>query len=140
MAELEGKGGLGIIAAQLFRTQKAAYYVAERIHTIPASKRSAYYGRVESQIAKLVQVMKTTPWAWGWGRGYGEPKRPHILFIETPEGPVLFRHRRRLSGPNYTLRPEGCEESTQGRVINFCEGVLSGKYGNHGPEQMRLKL
>lgn len=130
-SRLSKLGPLGVIAAELYRTQKAssrakAYGVAAVSEDGP-TYRSLAYGRKSDAIKRLSATLceQQHGLTWGWGVDPRQPLAAHVLYIDLPQGQVSFHTRERYDGPDYPGDWDKQHESER-RVVVFCESLIAG--------------
>ena len=142
-SELEKKGPLGQIAAQLFRAQKASSRAKVYRGGIRHfdGRRESYsslaYSRKGSVLRVLAELLQADSCGlkWGWGVDPKQPGVSHVLYIETPQGQASFHSKERFVGPDYDGEWDG-QRKSQERILRFCDSV----YHRAGEEQQGTKV
>jgi hypothetical protein len=124
----------GIVAAMLFRAQKASYRAKhyrgstqDRFGRLRSFREIAYDRKSESLAGLCKILLKFWPAAkWGWGRDPGQPDCPHVLYIELPTGQVSFHSVGRFEGPDFAGEWDHARGTSADRIIQFCDNVMNG--------------
>ena len=123
LRQLEAKGIMGCIAAQLFRAQKsssrAKEYRGEYIGHAYARK-----GECLKRLCDLLVKQGDLSWGWGTDNQMNEFGPCCILYIDLPQGQVSFHNYERFAGPDYPHEWDNRQASAE-RILVFCEAVLS---------------
>lgn len=130
LSRFRNAGPIGVIAANLFKAQKAN----ERARTYRGGiGRSAghfdsfsdlSYDSKRESIRELCEQLMVEPCGmqWGWKEGDGTLLR-FVFYIDLPQGQVCFQLDDRFEGPDYF----GVWDKTwtnERRVLDFCEEVF----------------
>jgi hypothetical protein len=126
---LERTGPLGMIAAQLFRAQKASEKAK-----LPGYRRAGAYGRSfssfsyeakEAALNTLVSFLaeNNVEITWGWGEDASQPHARWVLYVELPTGQVSFHSPTKFTGPDYANEWDGSQQSVD-RILKFCDNLL----------------
>jgi hypothetical protein len=127
---LEKTGQLGVIAAELFRIQKASArakvyrggitgrYGSVTYRTLAYKKK----GQCLSILCKLLQA-DACGLTWGWAYDSKQQAAKCVLYVDLPLGQVSFHSSDRFVGPNYPGKWDGEHKSEQ-RILSFCDGVM----------------
>ena len=127
---LEKTGQLGMIAAELFRIQKASArakvysgFITSRYGSI--SHRSLAYKRKGKCLSCLCKLLQTDACGltWGWAYDGKQQVAKCVLYIDLPNGQVSFHSTDRFAGPNYPGEWDG-EHTSEKRILSFCDGVM----------------
>lgn len=124
LRQLEAKGLIGCIAAQLFRAQKAS----SRAKDYRGDYRGYAYERKAESLNLLCDLLsKQNDLSWGWGTDdqMDEFGPRYVLYIELPRDQVSFHSYERFSGLDYPQKWDG-EHTSAERIVAFCEAVLTG--------------
>lgn len=131
MTQLEKVGGLGSIAAQLFRAQKASsrakvYRGGLRRSSGRTSYRDLAYNAKERALVGLCNVLAADAQGlnWGWKIDPKQPRNKYVLYVDLPNGQCSFHSPDRHVGPDYNGEWDG-ERGSESRIIEFCESVLT---------------
>ena len=129
LLELEQRGPAGVVAALLFKAQKASrrakrYGGAGRGRL---SFRELSYERKGESLKELTAALTEHGAAlgitFGWGRDEGQCN-PWVLYVDLPGlGQVSFHSPERYDGPDYPGEWDGARASEE-RIINFCQKVI----------------
>jgi hypothetical protein len=134
-AELESRGPLGVVAANLLRAQKASSRAKVYRGGIAGrgSFRGMAYDRKQQALdllcASLVLLQHAPALAgirFGWK---SDPNtilngRPTwVLYVDLPEGQVSFHAPGRGLGPDYPGEWDGARDMSVGRILRFCDRV-----------------
>ncbi len=130
---LEKTGQLGIIAAELFRIQKASARAKVYRGGITGRYGSVSYRKLAykkkglclSVLCNLLQADACgLPWGWGYDRKQQFAKC--VLYLDLPNGQVSFHSTDRFAGPKYPGEWDGENKSEQ-RILSFCDQLLNGR-------------
>ncbi len=129
---LEKSGGLGRIAAELFRVQKASSRAKvyrggiRRGNGHRQSFRTLAYGRKNQGLAKLAALLQANNCGlvWGWAKDPGQFRAKFVLYIDLPQGQVSFHSTERFAGPDYPGRWDQ-QHLSETRIIELCDTLLS---------------
>lgn len=118
MRELERRGPQGLLAASLFRAQKAS----TRAKDYPGPFRDYAYADKNEHIATLCELLDQNEYSWGWGIDR-RCHFPDVLYIDLPTGQVSFHAVERLWGDDYPGEWD-MTQSSEKNVIEFAQQVL----------------
>lgn len=127
LRQLEAKGHNGLIAAQLFRAQKAS----SRAKEYRGDYVGYAYDRKGEYLERLCNLLaKQDDLSWGWGTDnqMDEFGPRWILYIDLPQGQVSFHNYARFAGPDYLKEWDRAHASAE-RVISFCQTALESTSG-----------
>ena len=132
-SQLEKKGRLGRIAAELFRIQKTSsrakkYRGGVSTDVYSRSYRGLAYERKDKVLDRLCDILYNDACGltWGWARDNSQLAAKYFLYIELPQGQISFHSRDRYVGDNYSGGWDG-QQASEARIIEFCEMVLAGQ-------------
>lgn len=115
-------GPLGVIAANLFRAQKAS----ERAKTYRGPSKGEAYRKKEwslGNVCKSLQGNDVLPWGWGLDRG--QPVHRHVLYVDLPTGQVSFHSEFRGEGPDYPGEWDGKKGQGPDRITRWAVQLLA---------------
>lgn len=131
-AELEERGPVGIVAANLLRAQKAS--ARAKIYRGGIAGRGSFrgmaYERKQAALERLSEVLVEHAPALGIRFGWkpdpdtllnGRPT--WVLYVDLPEGQVSFHAPGRGLGPDYPAEFDGARGMSVGRILKFCDRV-----------------
>jgi hypothetical protein len=130
LSALATRGPRGIIAAYLFRAQKASTLAKKYRGGVRgvASYRSLAYNRKNDALVELVSTLRTfgdrEGIAWGWQSDPNQPIAPYILYIDLPTGQCSFHSEQRLTGPDYPGDWDGLHRSAE-HILDWCEQLVA---------------
>lgn len=124
--QLEVRGTLGFIAANLFRAVKCS----ERAKSYRKKGfKTDAYERKHWSIKNLAQALNANAAqygiTWGWATDKAQPKHNRVLYVDIPEGQVSFHTHRREVGPNYEGEWDGARGQAPTRVCRLAVRVLA---------------
>jgi hypothetical protein len=127
---LEAAGPEGVLAALLFRAQKASTrakcYRGSIGHGGPRYRDLAYARKGEALDKLCRHLLAQCPsLRWGWGYDPEQPYADWVLYVDLPGyGQVSFHSPDPGVGPDYPGEWDGSGQS-EGRILDFCEAVLT---------------
>lgn len=133
-AQIETKGGVGILAVNLFRACKASERA--KLYRGRARGRGSYrsmaYEKKEWSIGNLCEALTedAVGISWGWGvdqalRDRDDPHH-HVLYIDLPTGQVSFHTGSRLAGPDYAKGWDGVRGASAERICRWIAEMTGG--------------
>ncbi len=141
LCRLRKHANLGLIAAELFRAQKASSRAKQYRGGIRSesggttSYRDLAYNRKEDALSKLSKALMSSSHdlQWGWGIDEKMPYAFHVLYVDLPDGQCSFHSPERYAGPDYGGTWDGKRES-EVRILGFCEQVMRSPIVEKHPE------
>ena len=136
--DLDSKGPMGELASLLFKTEKAVKQAKSYVGRAPVSGRP--YGdyskdRMRKMLMEAIRLLDAhavamgMPWSW---RRDDKPGSPiWVLTIGLPTGQVAYRVSYIQAGPDCESALVDDSRNSE-RVIEFCAGVLDGRWGAEG--------
>lgn len=132
MTRLKKAGRLGLIAAQLFRAQKASSRAKKYRGGIRRrsgefdSYRELAYEKKEKALGGLCSALVADSCGirWGWKPDPKQPYAKFVVYIDLPNGQCSFHSPERLAGPDHDGEWDG-DRGSEARIIEFCERVLA---------------
>lgn len=126
-AELLERGIIGTIAVNLFRAQKSS----SRAKVYHGKYRGMSYDKKQWSMDvlcdSLLQGGAGLGITFGWCKDEGSYV-PWVLYVDLPTGQVSFHSPARGKGPDYPKAWDGIAGASESRILEFCEGVMAGKY------------
>lgn len=121
-------GGLGVIAVNLLRAQKAS----ERAKVYRGGGyRGAAYDKKQWAMGELCKALQQFgalyKIGWGWGLDEATPGFPHVLYVDLSTGQVSFHSPSRGEGPHYEGIWDGVPGQSADRVVRWAGRVLEGR-------------
>jgi len=131
LRQLEARGWLGQVAAQLFRAQKYSSRAKVYRGGVRGSSdeflpfRDLAYKNKEKAMIGLCSLLSANDHEikWGWRDDPSQPFAKHVLYVDLPNGQVSFHALSRLRGPDYHGQWDGSRGSER-RIIEFCQSIL----------------
>lgn len=128
LKRLESCGQEGVIAAALFRCQKAS----TRAKMYRGSHRDLAYDRKSEVMETLCQILdESGTLRFGWKIDPLQDYAPWVLYVDLPLGQVSFHSLERGTGPDYPGVWDR-ESASESRIVAFCDDVLSEVSGSTG--------
>lgn len=124
LARLEQLGELGVVAAYLYRAQKASERA--KVYRVGGFRQMAY-DRKDWALRELVAALQGAPGAgivWGWGVDDKQPYHKQVLYIDLPTGQVSFHTGARGEGPDYAKGWDGRPGQSPDRIVRWLARLL----------------
>lgn len=126
---LEACGPAGQVALNLFRAHRCITQAQNcengYQHSTTISRKA--YERKDWALLLLCRALMNHSLElripWGWCCDSRDRRAPWTLRVDLPQGQVIFRNPRRLTGYDYIGRRDN-QEKTEERIFAFCEEVL----------------
>jgi hypothetical protein len=123
-AKLESLGGIGSLAVNLFRAQKAS----ERAKVYSRRFKGAAYDKKQWSIDNLCGTLEAyaAPFGltWGWGEDDKQPVHKHVVYIDLSTGQVSFHSGYRGKGPDYPGQWDGIPGQSPDRIMRWVARVM----------------
>jgi hypothetical protein len=135
LRSLEVLGPDGMLAAALFRAQKASFRAKKYRGGIGGgsnyvSYRELAYERKQECLNAVASLLlgdaKGLGITWGWGTDSFQTFNTHVLYLELPQGQVSFHSPQRGPGPKYEKPWDGLTASCA-RILAYCDAVEKNK-------------
>lgn len=130
---LEGLGRSGILAMNMFRSQKASERAklyrgglpgVGRYKDLAYEKKNFSMGLLCSVLENMESKRGASEFRWGWKADPNAEFHKWVLYVDLPQGQVSFHSESRGRGPDYAGDWDGLHKSRE-RILAFCDTVHS---------------